>query len=124
MPYVLVVDDDEDIREGLAFLLADEGYRVKTAVHGANALDVLSTNGHPCLILLDMMMPVMDGAELLNHLRSDPDTARIAVVVVSAAANLTLPESVMILRKPIRFELVLKEVARACTPGGGAVLRS
>jgi CheY-like chemotaxis protein len=116
MPYVLVVDDDEDIRVCLRELLADEGYRVETAVHGRQALDVLMRGERPCLVLLDLMMPVMDGVELLAHVRARPELSKIPVVVVSAASCAEPPEGTKLLRKPVPFDAILHEVERFCSP--------
>ncbi|APR77315.1 response regulator [Minicystis rosea] len=116
MPYVLVVDDDDDIRQCLREVLADEGYRVETAVHGRQALDVLERGERPCLMLLDLMMPVMDGTELLAHVRADPDLAEIPVVIVSAANGPMPSDGVRVLRKPVALDDVLHEVERFCQP--------
>ncbi len=80
----MVVEDDEAIRETLAEVLEGEGYGVLRASNGAEALEQLHDSRHADLILLDLMMPVMDGWELRARLRSDPSLAGIPVVVVSA----------------------------------------
>lgn len=80
----MVVEDDEAIRETLAEVLEGEGYGVSRAANGAEALEQLHDSARADLILLDLMMPVMDGWELRARLRSDPLTAAIPVVVVSA----------------------------------------
>src|SRR5215471_4078459 len=67
-PVVLIVDDDEDIRESVASILRVEGYDVDVACHGKEALDRLVTAAPPSLILLDLMMPVMDGRTFLQEL--------------------------------------------------------
>lgn len=79
---ILVVEDDDDIRDSLKELLEEEGYRVDTAANGQQALVKLQEQELPQLILLDLMMPVMDGFELLERLRnaSGPST-----VVLSAS---------------------------------------
>jgi CheY-like chemotaxis protein len=82
---LLVVDDDPAIRETLADLLQDEGYVVMTAINGKEALTRLRAgSARPCVILLDLMMPVMSGAEFYAEMRSDPALADIPVVVISA----------------------------------------
>ena len=80
---VLVVDDDPDIREVVALVLEDEGFSVETAVNGAEALEKVRENP-PSGILLDMMMPVMDGAAFLRAWRSETPSSRVPVVVMSA----------------------------------------
>ncbi|HEU4577928.1 MAG TPA: response regulator [Polyangiaceae bacterium] len=82
---VLVVDDDVDVREALAEILAGRGYRVSSAPNGAEALQLLrSASNPPRVILLDLMMPVMDGYEFLDARRSDPALAAVPVVVITA----------------------------------------
>ena len=80
---VLIVEDDQDCREMLAALLVSHGYRIVTAENGAEALTV-ARQYHPCLILLDLMMPVMDGEEFRRTQLSDPQICDIPVVIVSA----------------------------------------
>jgi two-component system, OmpR family, response regulator MprA len=84
---VLVVDDDPDIRAFVADLLADEGYDVRTAANGRDALGVLAS-WRPDVILLDLMMPEMDGWAFLARQRLHRDLVRIPVVVMSARYNL------------------------------------
>src|SRR4051812_14627619 len=84
---ILVVEDDDDIRETIREVLSDEGYHVHTAPNGRAGLDWLHDQDHhprPNLILLDLMMPVMNGFEFLQALRQDAALKGIPVVVVSA----------------------------------------
>jgi len=116
---VLVVDDQEAIREALADLLSDEGYGVLTAANGAEALDKLrqSPRPHPCLIFLDLMMPIMNGQEFYVEKQLDPELASIPVVVMSAAGDArqkTLFHESEYLAKPVRMETILGAVARHC----------
>jgi CheY-like chemotaxis protein len=83
---VLVVDDDADLCGLVATVLRDEGYNVRTASNGAEALDDLRAHGVPDLILLDMKMPVMDGWEFAKRLDAEYDH-QTPVVVISAAEN-------------------------------------
>lgn len=84
-PEVLIVEDDSDIRDAVASLLERKGFRVRTAEHGAEALDQLE-GPPPDVILLDLRMPVMDGAELVRRLRARGCV--VPVVVMSAHADL------------------------------------
>ena len=85
---VLVVDDDVHIRYALVDALEDEGYRALCASNGAEALQVLREMPNPpALILLDLMMPVMDGWQFRAQQRRDPLLSKIPVVVVSAIGN-------------------------------------
>ena len=84
---ILLVDDEPDLREDLAFLLTDEGFVVRTAANGAEALGLLEAGARPSVILLDLMMPVMDGWETRARLRATPELARIPIIVLSGFAN-------------------------------------
>jgi two-component system, chemotaxis family, chemotaxis protein CheY len=116
---ILVVDDDVDIRESLAELLSDEGYAVVSAPNGREALAVLDS-AEPAVILLDLMMPVMDGAEFLEQLSRRKPAAPPSVLVLSAATN---PDpgpakhrAHGVLRKPLDVEALLGAIERATPP--------
>lgn len=116
---ILLVEDDTDIRETLAYLLRDEGYAVNCAENGKVAFERLDEMTHPCLILLDLFMPVMDGAQFVEHLRESGDSAT-PVVVISAAppegelARRVKALGVTFMRKPLALETVLELVQRYC----------
>src|SRR5947209_19891585 len=105
---ILVVEDDATIRETMTLLLEMEGYKVQSAANGAEALTALRQKELPCLILLDLMMPVMDGWEFRHIQRQDPKLARIPIILVSAAP--ALPEKAVdlatagYLQKPVEVE--------------------
>ena len=84
---VLVVEDDPDIREVLEEMLDAGGHRVLTASNGREALEVLDRVGSPCLVLLDLMMPVMSGFAFLEELQRRPDHERVSVLLISANAQ-------------------------------------
>lgn len=110
-PMILVVDDDVDIRETLADLLREEGYRVLSACNGLDAMQLLQKCEHPSMIILDMMMPVMDGAEFREAQLDSPALADIPVVVFSAHGDVReLTDRLHpagVLRKPLRLEELL-----------------
>lgn len=89
-PHILLIEDERDLRETLRELLELDGFHVETAANGREGLDSLERAGHPCMILLDLMMPVMNGWQFLETLRQTPQPgwASIPVVVVSAAIDL------------------------------------
>jgi CheY-like chemotaxis protein len=87
-PPVLIVEDNEATREALSLLLEVEGYGVATAADGRQALDKLHAGLRPGLILLDLMMPVMDGWQFRCEQRRDRDLTDIPVIVCSAAGDL------------------------------------
>lgn len=112
MKRVLIVDDDEGFRESLSALLALEGYEVVEAANGAQGLASLSTTPRPAVVLLDLMMPVMDGPSLLRAMQRDPDLARIPAAVVSAARNpQNLPKTVPVFAKPFQAADLLQFLA-------------
>jgi len=114
--YILIVDDDDDIRLALAEVLEDEGYQVKTAANGNEALALLRSSESPCMILLDLMMPVMDGWAFREHQLKDPALADIPVYVISAAGNVAgapVPKDRFI-PKPIMLDHLLSLVEEAC----------
>jgi two-component system, OmpR family, alkaline phosphatase synthesis response regulator PhoP len=106
---VLVVDDDEAIREVIAEVLRDEGYDVVCAANGEQALFELKKAHHPDLVLLDLMMPVMSGWEVLEELQGSQELSQIPVVVVSAMSAPGIHEH---LAKPIDLHSLLATVGR------------
>jgi len=108
---VLLVDDDSDVREILQMTLANEGYDVRAAGNGAEALTELS-HGVPDVVLLDMMMPVMSGAEFLAAVRADERYKRLPVVVVTAwpAEAESLPGADAVLAKPLDVDLLMSTI--------------
>lgn len=116
MKKVLIVDDDDGFRETLSDLLALEGYEVELAANGQEGLALLSTSPHPNAVLIDLMMPVMDGWELIRAIKKDPELARIPAAVVSAARNpQNVPSSVAIFPKPFSVSDLLAFLAGAAT---------
>jgi CheY-like chemotaxis protein len=122
---ILVIEDDDGVRQSLAAVLRDEGYDVEVALSGDDALDRLSRDPLPGLILLDLMMPKMDGATFRRHQLRDSRLARIPVVVVSARPDVTqlaraigIPD---VLRKPMSFEALIEVVRRRAGCEGGGV---
>jgi CheY-like chemotaxis protein len=86
--HVLIVEDDRDIRESVAEILVDEGYSVSAAADGREALDLLRGAGRrPDIILLDLMMPVMNGFQFREEQLKEPALAAIPVLIVTADAN-------------------------------------
>ncbi|MGH8012820.1 MAG: response regulator [Candidatus Binataceae bacterium] len=112
---ILVVDDDEDCREALVFLLSSEGYRVISASDGREALECLHRSP-AALIILDLMMPVMDGWEFRRRQKDDPQLKSVPVVVLTAAWNPYTIDAQAIIRKPIDVEALIAAVKQNCAP--------
>jgi CheY-like chemotaxis protein len=116
--YVLIVEDDDDLRDGLAELLVDEGHTVRTASNGREALDYLSSHPAPCIIILDLMMPVMDGEQFRAEQLADPALSSVPIVVLTAshdgaqrAENLGAHEY---LPKPIKVDALIDAIHAHC----------
>ncbi len=116
---VLVVEDDRDVREAVVELLEDNAYEPVPAINGLEALEKLREGkDDPCLILLDVMMPVMDGWQFRAEQKKDPALSDIPVVLVTAHASIR-PDHVDaagILRKPLDFDALLALLERFCGP--------
>ncbi|WP_437601141.1 response regulator [Sorangium sp. So ce590] len=119
---ILVVEDDLDIRSILSQLLVFEGYDVDEASDGAEALAMLRKDPLPALILLDLMMPIMDGWQLRAELQRDPTLSSVPVVIVSADVRAEQEASRLrvagLLKKPLQIEPLLDLVHRICGAPG------
>lgn len=115
---VLIVEDDNDIREALTQILEYEGYAVNTVANGQEALDFLRKSEPPGLILLDLMMPVMDGWQFRAEQQKDAVLSQIPVVIVSADGRVYQKANAIgaagYLKKPVELETLLDIVARHC----------
>ena len=120
MASVLVVEDNDDVREMMAVTLELEGHHVSTAINGRDALDKLHTGEKPCVILLDLMMPVMNGWEFRRALEMDPVLRDVPVVVVSAATRemAQRAHAVAHLPKPLDMDELLDVVGSLCGQNG------
>jgi CheY-like chemotaxis protein len=116
---ILVVDDDPDIREALQDVLEYEGYSVLLAANGAEALTVLASSAPPSLILLDLMMPVMDGFKFRAKQLEDPRFASVPVVIVSAGGEIMKHAKQLgaagYIEKPMSRGAILDVVSRRCS---------
>lgn len=113
---VLIVEDDADLREMMAQLLSLEGYRTAAVANGREALDYLQQEIAPNLILLDLMMPVMDGWEFRRRQQADPSLADVPVIVLSALdqGRTTAVSAHAILKKPLDFDRLIELVRSYC----------
>ena len=119
-PSILLVDDDVAIREALAEVLVDEGFAVHAAPNGKDALDWLrhegSNGSRPFVVLLDLMMPVMDGRTFLAVRNADPSLSTIPILVISAetgCAELAGAQGVSgVFPKPLALDGLLEAIGR------------
>ena len=125
MASVMIVEDDRDTREMLARFLELEGFDVREAANGQLALEALREDSRTCVILLDLMMPVMNGWQFRSAQTNDPELSKIPVVVVTAAgARDQIPaiDADAWLSKPIDFDRLLATIDPLCSRSPGAGL--
>jgi CheY-like chemotaxis protein len=120
-PYILIVEDDKDLREILCESLQIEGFEVVAVEHGEAALRHLGTGARPSVILLDLMMPIMDGWTFRERLLGDRALAKIPVIVMTAAGGqraATVPCSSGTLYKPLEIDSVVNALEPYCPREG------
>jgi CheY-like chemotaxis protein len=113
---VLIVDDEPDIRDTLRELFEDEGYSVTTAGNGAEGLRLLEA-ALPCIIVLDLIMPVMTGNEMYARMQADPRLAKIPVIVSTSDPS-RAPNGVLIMKKPVDLDRLLGAIKQHCGEPG------
>jgi CheY-like chemotaxis protein len=119
---VLVVEDDHEILSGVQEMLTDAGYEVATARHGREAMAYLETGSIPSAIVIDLLMPLMNGWDLVSRLRANPRLASIPVVVVTATGpHWGYPvDSSLVVRKPFHRHQLLNLIRRVTAPAPDA----
>ena len=116
MACVLIVEDDQDVRDFMDVLLRSSGYETMTAANGAIGLEMM-LHRVPSVVLLDLMMPVMDGWTFRKRQLADPRLAHVPVICVTAVFNpgeVRQRLNVTCLPKPVDFDRLLDEVSGAC----------
>ena len=113
---VLIVEDEEDLREMLRDALELNGYAVVTAAEGQAALERLADIEQPCLVLLDLVMPGMNGWEFYEQIRQRPELASVPVIVHSSSPNSAPRGVTRVLRKPLMLDSLLSVVREYCAP--------
>jgi CheY-like chemotaxis protein len=115
---ILLVEDDDFIRQEISEALEDEGYQVSTAAHGKEALAILAEGTRPSVVLLDLMMPVMNGWEFLKAFKKEDRFTGIPVVILSAFADRATiigGDAISVLRKPINLNALFSVLDEHCT---------
>jgi CheY-like chemotaxis protein len=117
--HILVVEDDQDARSALCDTMIDCGYMPFGVGDGVEALEHLRTGARPNLIVLDLMLPRIDGWRFLTIVAADPELAGIPVVVCTGASGNTPPGIPRdhILTKPFKIDALMGFVSRYCGPG-------
>jgi two-component system, chemotaxis family, chemotaxis protein CheY len=113
---VLVVDDEEGIRETLCELVEMTGCSALLAANGAEALRLLRDH-RPCLIILDLIMPVMSGNDMLEVMKKDPALAALPVIISTSAPG-RAPSGLPVVCKPVDINVVLDWIRRSCHCAG------
>jgi CheY-like chemotaxis protein len=110
------VEDDEDLRDMMAQMLTIEGFAATAVANGREALDYLHQAIKPHVILLDLMMPVMDGWEFRRRQQADPELAPVPVIVLSALdqSRAAPVDATAFLKKPLDFDRLLELVRDHC----------
>ena len=110
---ILIVDDEDDARETLAEFFQDEGCAVSTAANGAEALACLQSEELPSVVILDLLMPLIDGNEVYERMQRDPRLAKVPVIV-STSAPARAPSGVLIIKKPMNLSRLMSVVRQCC----------
>lgn len=118
-PWILIVDDDEDIRDTIRSLLQLRGYTVDTAPDGQAGLERMRAGAPPALVILDFMMPRMNGEEFRVAQLGDPALSAVPVVLLTGAGEAASGSGPPVERiaKPIDLQALFDTVARFCAPG-------
>ncbi|MFL5813997.1 MAG: response regulator [Bdellovibrionia bacterium] len=114
MTSILIVDDEHDILLAAEILLSDEGFEVRTARNGREALERLAEK-HPDIVLMDVMMPILTGPETIRQMKADPDYAKIPIILMSAVQPSFKSDEVawdLFIRKPFEIDSLLVSIQK------------
>jgi CheY-like chemotaxis protein len=111
---VLLVEDEEELRELMREALEEEGYAVVTAREGREALEAMAHIDHVCLVLLDLLMPGMNGWDFLDEVKARPELASVPVVVQTSAPSRAPQGVARVLQKPLQLDRLLSVVHDYC----------
>ena len=110
---ILIVDDEEDLRDSLVDFFQDEGFEVSTAANGAEALERLADSDLPCVMILDLLMPVLDGNQVYSEMQRDPRLCKVPVIVSTSDPS-RAPPGLLIMKKPVNLPRLLSTVRQHC----------
>lgn len=110
---ILIVDDEADIRDSLQEFFEDEGFAVATAANGEQGLAQLRAGPLPCVIILDLLMPVLDGNEMYEQMQADPALSGVPVII-STSDPRRAPSGVLTMKKPVSLMRLLATVRQFC----------
>jgi CheY-like chemotaxis protein len=110
---ILVVEDEKESRDTLQELLEFEGYTVKTAMNGQEALEALNSGDQICIVLLDLFMPVMSGWQVVDQLRAQGRLEKTQIVIITSAPYIA-PPGLPVFQKPLDLDKVMHAVQRLC----------
>ena len=111
---ILLVEDEGDVREALRDLLEDYGYAIVEAANGRRALEMLEGQGvDPCLVIVDLLMPVMDGFQFLREVAARPALSALPMVVSTSAPE-RAPRNYPVIPKPIDVRALVNVVQKFC----------
>ncbi len=114
MRRVLLIEDDDDIRDVLHSALVDEGYEVLVATDGGEALAILGRQTRRCLVLLDLLMPIMNGWQFRAFQLRHPRLATHPVIAMTAGKLDRVPQVDLVMAKPPKLDLLLSHIDRLC----------
>jgi DNA-binding response OmpR family regulator len=109
---LLIVDDEQDVRDSLAEFFEDNGYDVFTAANGTDAWKSLDSDGAPRAVVLDLMMPSMSGHKLYERMQSDERFSSVPVIISTSDPS-RAPSGLLIMKKPINLQRLLGAVKQA-----------
>jgi two-component system, chemotaxis family, chemotaxis protein CheY len=112
MRKLLIVDDEREIRESLEEFFQEEGFAVTTAANGAEALARLAEEA-PCVVLLDLLMPVVSGNEVYRAMQQEPRLTNVPVIVMTSDPS-RAPSGLLIMKKPMNLSRLLSTVQQHC----------
>jgi CheY-like chemotaxis protein len=111
---IVIVDDEPGAAETLREVFEDEGYAVETSHDGRDGLALLNALAQrPCLVILDLVMPVLDGVAMYAAMKADPSLADISVMITTSDPSLA-PSGVLIMKKPLNLGILIDNVRKCC----------